>query len=101
VKVPKKTPVFNCFEGTLPGITVQAFTIIESVQPYNRGEVNAYLGRLAILSNIDKHRHLHLTKPQAHRRDEATVRYKVMNTSSVMRVEDGTTTKRDYDFPRH
>jgi hypothetical protein len=76
VKLPKKTPVFNCFEGTLPGITVQAFTFIESVQPYNRGEVNAYLGRLAILSNIDKHRHLHVTKPQAHRRDEATVRYR-------------------------
>jgi hypothetical protein len=101
VNRPKKTPVFNCFEGTLPGITVKAFTFIESVQPYNRGEVNAYLGRLAILSNIDKHRHLHVTKPQAHRRDEATVRYKgiVMNTSSLMRVEDGTTTKRDYDLP--
>jgi hypothetical protein len=101
VKPPKKTPAFNCFEGTLPGITIQAYTFIESVQPYNRGEVNAYLGRLAILSNIDKHRHLHVTKPQAHRRDEATVRYKgvVMNTSSVIRVEDGTTTKKDYDFP--
>jgi hypothetical protein len=100
VRPPKKTPVFNCFEGTLPGITVQPFTFIESVQPYNRGEVNADLGRLAILSNIDKHRHLHVTKPQAHRRDEATVRYKgmVMNTSSVMRVEDGTKTRRDYDF---
>jgi hypothetical protein len=101
VKPPKKTPAFNCFEGTLPGITLQAYTFIESVQPYNRGEVNAYLGRLAILSNIDKHRHLHVTKPQAHRRDEATVRYKgmVMNTSSVIRVEDGTKTNRDYDFP--
>ena len=101
VKRPKKTPLFNCFEGTLPGITVQAFMFIESLQPYNLGETNAYLGRVAILSNIDKHRHLHVTKPQAHRRDEATVRYKgmVMNSSSVIRVEDGTTTKQEYDFP--
>jgi len=101
VKPPKKAPAFNCFEGTLPGITIQAFTFIESMQPYNRGDANAFLGRLAVLSNIDKHRHLHVTKPQAMRRDEATVRYKgmVMNTSSVVRVEDGTRTEHTYDFP--
>jgi hypothetical protein len=101
VKSPKKPPEFNCFEGTLPGITEQAFTFIESVQPYNRSDVGVSLGRLGILSNIDKHRHLHLTKPQAHRRDEATIRYKgmVMNTSSIIRVEEGTRTKGDFDFP--
>lgn len=96
--VPTKPPAFNCFERTLPGIDIQAFTFIESVQPYNRGDVGVFLGRLAILSNIDKHRHLNLTKSQAHRRDEATVRYKGMtfNNSSVVRVEDGTKTENPF-----
>jgi hypothetical protein len=98
---PKNPPVFNCFERTLPGISMQEFTFIESVQPYNRGDVGVFLGRLAILSNIDKHRHVHVTKPQAHRRDEATVRYRgiVMHTSSVVRVEDGARTEHTLDFP--
>lgn len=91
VKPPRKPPIFNCFEGTLPGITTQAFTFIEGLQPYNRTDVGVYLGRLALLSNIDKHRHINVIKPQAHERMSGEVIYKghPMNVSHVARIEDG------------
>jgi len=94
LRTPKKPPNFNCFKSTLPGITKEAFTFIEMVQPYNRGEVGVWLERLAALSNIDKHRYLTVIKGQAQRRDEATVMYKGMKMigSSVVRVEDGAKT---------
>jgi hypothetical protein len=62
VKTPKTPPVYNCncFD-VLPGITKAAFTFIESVQPYNRGDCASALRSLAVLSNIDKHRHLNVT----------------------------------------
>ncbi len=48
------------FEG-LPGLSMAAFTFIESVQPYyNYGAVNHCLRFLRILSNIDKHRRLQI-----------------------------------------
>jgi hypothetical protein len=59
----KSAPKYNCFSRKLPGISKIAFTFIESVQPYNRGngnEIAAHLGWLAKLRNIDEHRHLNL-----------------------------------------
>jgi hypothetical protein len=49
------------FDKTLPGISDAAFTVIESLQPYRRLGVANALRLLADLSNIDKHRHLHVT----------------------------------------
>ena len=101
IGLPKKTTTFNCFGRTLPGITKQAFTFIESVQPYNRGEINAWLTRIATLSNIDKHRYLTVIKGQADRTDKATVLFKGMETisTSIRRVEEGTKTESPYAFP--
>jgi|SRR5271156_5074850 len=67
---------YNFFDDTLPGISKQAFTFIESVQPYNTGDAALGLRYLCELSNIDKHRHLHITIPHVIRRDENTVRYR-------------------------
>lgn len=67
LRTPKKTPVYNCFEHILPGISKAAFTFIEGAQPYNSGNVSKLpdvLWFLAKLSNIDKHRHFNLTQPQ-------------------------------------
>jgi hypothetical protein len=92
LKAPKKRPVFNCFEHLLPGITKATFAFIEAAQPYNGGSPGNVLRLLATLSNIDKHRHLNITKPQALRRDEAVVLYKgrIYQNDSVVRVESGT-----------
>ena len=97
---PKKAPVYNCFKNTLPGITTGAFTFIESVQPYHRRDTGNILRMLAVLSNIDKHRHLNLTKPQAYRRDEAVVIHKGhrMHSSSVRRAEDGARIESPFPF---
>lgn len=62
LRFKKKSPV--SFDKTLPGITPKASTFIESVQPYHRRNPGKVLRMLAILSNIDKHRHLNLTKGQ-------------------------------------
>jgi len=57
---------YNLFAKALPGITRQAFTFIESLQPYSPrsqgilGSLNT-LKALVKLSNIDKHRHLNVT----------------------------------------
>jgi hypothetical protein len=60
--VSQKPPLpYNVFCKTLPGISIPAFTFIESVQPYYRkGEINNSLRLLAELSNIDKHRYLNV-----------------------------------------
>ena len=65
--VPHDLPLpRSLFERQLPGITPQVFTFIESLQPYNAaplvilGSLNTFRA-LAILSSIDKHRHLNLT----------------------------------------
>jgi hypothetical protein len=65
--VPISLPLpFNYFKDSLPGITEQAFTFIEALQPYNDGSGPLQLGWLEQLANIDKHRHFHLVNPQAY-----------------------------------
>lgn len=60
----KKGTGYNCFENTLPGITKDAFTFIEGVQPYHTGPgIHNVLRLVAQLSNVDKHRHLNITVP--------------------------------------
>ena len=65
------------FFRNLPGVSDRAFTIIEGMQPYYRGnpgkETSAYLLLLAHLSNIDKHRHLNLICPRV--RQSRHIRY--------------------------
>jgi hypothetical protein len=61
LKVPKKEPIYNCFDHILPGISKAAYTFIESVQPYRRVGISNALRLLAELSNVDKHRHLNVT----------------------------------------
>jgi hypothetical protein len=59
LKIPKKTPSFNCFDHILPGISRDAFAFIESMQPYRSGEGHHnVMAIIAKLSNVDKHRHL-------------------------------------------
>lgn len=88
LKVPKKPPTYNCFEHILPGISKQAFTFIEGVQPYRTNNRTGNMLRLlAELSNIDKHRHLNLTKARLSRKER-------IETSrgwytSIGRIEDG------------
>ncbi|HTA59069.1 MAG TPA: hypothetical protein VK805_12975 [Candidatus Baltobacteraceae bacterium] len=57
-KVPKNT-AYNFFGDDLPGISMSAFTFIESMQPYHSGEgPHNVIKIIAQLSNADKHRHL-------------------------------------------
>jgi hypothetical protein len=78
---------YNFFEKTLPGISLGAFAFIERLQPYYGGDGPAQLRTLAILSNIDKHRHLHATKGEAQIRFDALVNgYYSTNT---IRTENG------------
>ncbi len=57
---------FNFFRKSLPGITVGAFTFIETLQPYNGGSGPLQLGWLGQLANIDKHRHFHIVIQQTY-----------------------------------
>lgn len=62
----------------LPGIPIQAHTLIEKVQPYyTRGTANTSLRLLNQLSNIDKHRRFALT------RTRAKVRHRVVYKSGI------------------
>jgi hypothetical protein len=64
-KLPKNcTPPLakGRFSNDLPGISNNAFAFIESLQPYNRGTANTWLGFLCELSNIDKHRYLNVIR---------------------------------------
>jgi hypothetical protein len=63
----------------LPGIAIGPFTFIESLQPYYpTGVANGWLGFLAQLSNIDKHRRLNFLRPRVRhtevRRDSSSLR---------------------------
>jgi len=88
--VPFKLPVpYSRFEGNLPGISPTAFTFIESVQPYYARDGGKQLRLLAQLSNIDKHRHLHVINPQAYVREEI-VFANGSNHLSVRRTQGGT-----------
>ena len=60
------------------GVTVQALSAIEQLEPYQRRDAEAHpLHVLNTLWNIDKHRHLHLTALQA------------TNTSAFLGPSDG------------
>jgi hypothetical protein len=60
--VPYTPPLpYAQFSKALPGISMAAFTFIESLQPYYRSQaINTTLLFLGNLSNIDKHRYLNI-----------------------------------------
>jgi hypothetical protein len=94
LQAPKNPPVYNCFGRALPGISVPAFTFIESAQPYNRGSIGNVLRHLAVLSNVDKHRHLNLTSPRIGHLKSATLKsgfsiqtYHTMRSGEELRPE--------------
>ncbi len=77
---PKNPPTYNCFKRTLPGISKPAFTFIEAVQPYNRGQGGLFGVAMALwilgkLSNVDKHRYPHLTIPNIGQFQEVTTEW--------------------------
>lgn len=85
LKLPKSVttpPVpfgHDSFSQCLPGIPIAPFTFIEALQPYYPlGIPNGWLGILAKLSNIDKHRRLNLLRARVRhteiRRDSASLR---------------------------
>ena len=94
-KVPRNLPLpYNFFEETLPGISRGAFAIIEGLQPYYGGDGPAQLRTLAVLSNIDKHRHLHIPKPEAHVRFDAVI--DGLSSTTIIRAEHGADVKSPY-----
>jgi hypothetical protein len=93
--VPTQLPLaYNAFKDVLPGISKESFTFIESVQPYHGRDGTIGLRYLAELSNIDKHRYPHITKPHAMRRDVITAKYRgeTFVASNFVRVDDGAKT---------
>jgi hypothetical protein len=86
--VPYSTPLpQDFFSKSLPGITPNAFAFIEGLQPYYGGNGPTQLGWLAELSNIDKHRHLHIINPQAYQREH--VRSPRFDSEVILRLQDG------------
>jgi hypothetical protein len=80
--------LFKLFDKKhLPGLTKQAFALVESLQPYNRGDGPTQLGWLAKLSNIDKHRHFHVLSRQAYQSE--IVRSPRINSQMLARLQDG------------
>jgi hypothetical protein len=75
------------FDNSLPGISDNAFTLIESLQPYHGGDGPTQLGIIGALSNVDKHRHLHVINPQAYHRQIYTDNRFI--TEIAVRVRDG------------
>jgi hypothetical protein len=47
---PPKNAVYNCFSSQLPGISKTAFTLIESLQPYDSGP--GHHNVMAIIANF-------------------------------------------------
>jgi hypothetical protein len=85
---PLQLPLpYNYFKDRLPGISKQAFKFIETVQPYYRRNTANVLRPIAQLSNIDKHRHLHVLDPQAYHIAQFTS--KRWNHLSVRRANRG------------
>lgn len=87
---PKILPApYNIFTRSLPNISAKAFAFIESVQPYyGNTAICNLLGFLAKLSNIDKHRHLHIIKPRTQKKE--SVRFvSGANSKSMMMLERG------------
>lgn len=56
--VPRPVPVAQFPSRSGQWISPEAYTFIESIQPYHRGDVHRRLFQLVKLSNIDKHRRL-------------------------------------------
>jgi len=68
------------FAVELPGISDKAFAIIEAMQPYYaKTAAHTYLGFLAELSNIDKHRRLSLVRPRVRQKQQISVEGTVVN----------------------
>jgi hypothetical protein len=90
--VPLKVPLpFNYFKKSLPEITVQAFTFIEELQPYNQENGSMQLGWLEKLANIDKHRHFHIVNPQAYQFEH--IRSPRIDSYDLSPLHDGTEIK--------
>jgi hypothetical protein len=80
--------LFKLFDKQhLPGLTKQAFAVVEALQPYNGGDGPTQLGWLAKLANIDKHRHLHVLSRQAYQIE--IVRSPRINSQMLARLQDG------------
>jgi hypothetical protein len=78
---------YNFFKKSLPGISKNAFTFIEGLQPYYRGNGPTQLGWLEKLANIDKHRHLHIVNPQAYQSEY--IRSSRFSSEAIVRLRDG------------
>ena len=78
---------YNSFSKTLPGISADAFRVIEQLQPYNRGNGPSQLGWLEKLANIDKHRHFHVVIPQAYQTEH--IRSATIDSEMIRRLQDG------------
>src|SRR5262249_9206499 len=64
---------YGYFKKTLPHITVAAHSTIEAMQPYYpTGHINNALRFINELSNIDKHRHLALTRARSQMHEHRT-----------------------------
>jgi hypothetical protein len=88
--VPYTLPApYNIFSRELPNIPMKAFTFIESVQPYyGNTAICNLLGFLAKLSNIDKHRHLHIIRPRT--QEKESVRFESgLNSRSTAMLDRG------------
>jgi len=72
---PYSLPVpYKAFRRVLPGISAEAHKFVESIQPYHgKTLVQLYLGYLAHLSNIDKHRHLNLIRTRIRTHEDIRV----------------------------
>src|SRR5260370_29395987 len=84
--VPHTRPApYNIFSRELPNIPMKAFTFIESVQPYyGNTAICNLLGFLAKLSNIDKHRHLHIIRPRTQKKESVRFESGLISTSTAM-----------------
>jgi hypothetical protein len=78
---------YNFFKKCLPGITEKAFAFIEGLQPYYGGNGPTQLRWLAQLSNIDKHRHLHIVNPWAYQTEH--IRSPRVNSHVMVRLQNG------------
>jgi hypothetical protein len=80
---------YNIFSGSLPNISMKTFTFIESIQPYyGNNIVTNLLGFLSKLSNVDKHRHLHIIRPRTQKKE--SVRFESgLNSKSMMMLDRG------------
>ena len=83
--VPKKV-----FEDKLPGISDAAYAFIEAVQPYHTGPgIHNVLRIVGELSNIDKHRHLHVILPRVAVHQEIVYSNGMIGVSTVGGLQHG------------